>query len=184
MAVSTPAPDLGKPCPAFRLPGVDGRTYALSDFAASRCLLVVFTCNHCPYAQAVEDRIIALQREYDPTALRVVAICANDAATYPDDALEKLAERWRTKQMPFPYLHDESQEVARAFGAVCTPDYFLYDAARTLRYRGRLDDNWKEPDKVTRRELKQAVDAVLAGRAPAEPQQPSMGCSIKWKKDG
>lgn len=180
MAVSPPAPDLGKPCPDFLLPGVDDRTYALRDFAAARCLLVVFTCNHCPYARAVEDRIIALQREYSTGALQVVAICANDAVAYPDDARPKLAERWREQRMPFPYLHDEAQTVARAFGAVCTPDFFLYDQDRALRYRGRLDDNWKEPDKVTRRELKEAIDALLADRRPAEAQQPSLGCSIKW----
>jgi len=184
MAVSTPAPEIGKPCPDFLLPGVDGRTYALRDFTGSKCLLVVFTCNHCPYARAVEDRVIALQREYATGALQLVAICANDAADYPEDARPKLAERWRDKQMPFPYLHDETQGAARAFGAVCTPDFFLFDQDRALRYRGRLDDSWKEPDQVTRRELKEAVDALLAGRAPAEAQRPSMGCSIKWKKDG
>ncbi len=184
MAVSTPAPDLGKPCPDFLLPGVDDRTYSLRDFAGARCLLVVFTCNHCPYARAVEDRVIALQREYPTGALQVVAICANDAVAYPDDARPKLAEHWRDKRMPFPYLHDETQAVARAFGAVCTPDYFLFDHDRALRYRGRLDDNWKEPERVTRRELKVAIDALLQGRMPAEPQQPSMGCSIKWRSDG
>ncbi len=181
MAVSSPPHELGGPCPEFLLPAVDGRTYQKSDFAAPECLLVVFTCNHCPYARAVEDRIIALQNELPQAQLQIVAVCSNDAASYPDDAFDKLAARWREKAMPFPYLHDESQDVARAFGAVCTPDFFLYDKDRALRYRGRLDDNWKEPEKVTRRELKEAVDALLAGHAPSSAQNPSVGCSIKWR---
>lgn len=181
MAVTTPAPELGKLMPSILLPGVDGRTYQGSDFANARTLLVVFTCNHCPYAQAVEDRVIALQREYSQSDLQIVAICANDAAAYADDAPAKLKERWTAKAMPFPYLVDEAQDVAKAFGAVCTPDFFLFDQDRALRYRGRLDDNWKEAAKVTRRELKEAVDALLADAKPPEPQNPSMGCSIKWR---
>jgi peroxiredoxin len=181
MAVTTPPGDLGSPCPDFLLPAVDGRTYQKRDFANPHCLLVVFTCNHCPYAQAVEDRVIALQNAYPQAQLQVVAICSNDAAAYPDDAFDKLKERWTAKKMPFPYLHDDTQATAKAFGAVCTPDFFLYDKDRALRYRGRLDDNWKEPAKVTKQELKSAVDALLANKpAPAE-QQPSMGCGIKWR---
>ena len=180
MAVTTPAGELGKPMPSFLLPGVDGRTYQSADFANAQLMLVVFTCNHCPYAQAVEDRIISLQYDYPQAQLQVVLICSNDAATQPDDAFPKLAERWRDKKMPFPYLHDESQEVAKAFGAVCTPDFFLFDKDRALRYRGRLDDNWKEPQKVARRELRNAVDALLSGKQPST-QNPSMGCGIKWK---
>jgi thiol-disulfide isomerase/thioredoxin len=161
--------------------GVDGRTYQKHDFANAQTLLVVFTCNHCPYAQAVEDRIIALQRAYSPSAMQIVAVCSNDASAYPDDAFDKIQERWRNKRMPFPYLYDESQELAKTFGAVCTPDFFLYDKDRALRYRGRLDDNWKEPAKVTKQELKEAIDALLAGKNPSDNQNPSMGCSIKWR---
>jgi peroxiredoxin len=182
MAVTTPAPELGKPMPPFLLPGVDGRTYQASDFANARTLLVVFTCNHCPYAQAVEDRVIALQRAYAQSDLQIVAICSNDAASYPDDAPAKLRERWLAKAMPYPYLVDEAQEVAKVFGAVCTPDFFLFDEDRALRYRGRLDDNWKDAGAVTRRELKEAIDALLADAKPAEPQSPSVGCSIKWRQ--
>lgn len=181
MAVSSPPTDLGTPCPDFLLPGLDGRTYQRSDFANPACLLVVFTCNHCPYARALEGRIIALQNAYSQSQLQLVAICSNDAAAYADDRFDALRANWLAKKMPFPYLHDEDQHVARAFGAVCTPDFFLFDRDRALRYRGRLDDSWKEPQSVTRQELKEAVDALLAGKKPDAKQNPAMGCAIKWK---
>jgi peroxiredoxin len=181
MAVESPATELGTPCPDFLLPGVDGRTYQKGDFQNPHCLLVVFTCNHCPYARALEDRIIALQNAYPQAQLQLVAICSNDAASYPDDSFERLREKWLAKKMPYPLLHDESQDVARRFGAVCTPDFFLFDHDRALRYRGRFDDNWKEPAAVTRQELKDAVDALLAGRLPAAEQRPALGCGIKWR---
>jgi thiol-disulfide isomerase/thioredoxin len=181
MAVETPAASLGSPCPGFALPAVDGRRYALPDFDQSRVLVVMFICNHCPYVQAVEDRLIGLARELGPRGAAFVGVCANDAAGYPDDAFDKLAERWRSKGYGFPYLHDEEQSVARAFGAVCTPDIFVYDGDRRLAYRGRIDDSWKDQAKVTRRELADAIDALLAGNRPSPEQRPSMGCSIKWK---
>ena len=182
MAIETPAPVLGTPCPDFRLPAVDGKTYARDDFAASPVLVVMFICNHCPYVQAVEDRLIRLARELGPHGAQLVGICANDAVTYPDDAFDKLAARWRTRGYGFPYLHDETQEVARAFGAVCTPDIFVYDRARGLAYRGRIDDSWKDEAKVQRRELAEAIEALLAGKTPSPAQHPSMGCSIKWRQ--
>jgi peroxiredoxin len=181
MAVESSAARLGAACPEFRLPAVDGKVYGRDDFARSPVLVVMFICNHCPYVKAVEDRLIALGRELGPRGVQFVAVCSNDAASHPDDAFDELAERWRAKEYPFPYLHDESQAVARAFGAVCTPDIFVYDRDRRLAYRGRVDDSWKEPARVTRRELADAVEALLAGRAPAAEQRPSMGCSIKWK---
>jgi peroxiredoxin len=181
MAVESTAAETGARCPDFRLPAVDGNTYARDDFAAKPVLVVMFLCNHCPYVKAVEDRIIALRREYEARGVQLVGICSNDAAAYPDDAFEKLAERWRAKEYGFPYLHDEAQEVARAFGAVCTPDIFVYDGQRRLAYRGRIDDSWKDPTKVTRRELAAALDALLAGRAPPPDAKPTLGCSIKWK---
>jgi peroxiredoxin len=187
MAVESAEPKLGASCPDFRLPAVDGKSYALADFADAPVLVVMFICNHCPYVKAVEDRIIALQRAFGPRGVQLVGVCANDAVTYPDDAFDKLAERWRQKDYGFPYLHDESQAVARAFGAVCTPDIFVYDrgggGARTLAYRGRIDDSWKEPGKVTRHELADALEALLAGRRPSAEQRPSLGCSIKWRQD-
>lgn len=181
MAIESTAPALGTACPPFRLPAVDGKTYGLDDFAGARALVVMFICNHCPYVKAVEDRLIGLAREYGPRGVQFVGVCANDAQSYPDDAFDQLAERWRDKQYGFPYLHDDAQTVARTFGAVCTPDIFVYDSERRLAYRGRIDDSWKDPQKVTRRELAQALDALLAGTQPAADQRPSLGCSIKWK---
>lgn len=181
MAVESAEPVLRTPCPTFRLAAVDGKTYARDDFAEAQVLAVMFICNHCPYVQAVEDRLLELARTYGPRGVQFVGVCSNDAVTYPADAFPKLVERWREKRYGFPYLHDESQVVARAFGAVCTPDIFVYDRERLLAYRGRIDDSWKDPERVTRRELADALDALLAGRAPAREQRPSLGCSIKWK---
>ena len=181
MAVETPPAELGAACPDFRLPGVDGKTYARDDFAAKPVLLVMFICNHCPYVKAVEDRLLRLARELEPRGVQFVAVCSNDSETYPDDAFDKLAARWRDKGYGFPYLHDDSQDAARAFGAVCTPDIFVYDQARRLVYRGRIDDSWKDESKVTRRELAAALQALVDGGPVAKEQRPSMGCSIKWR---
>jgi peroxiredoxin len=172
---------LGTPCPDFRLPSVEGETVARDDFAAAPALVVMFICNHCPYVQAIEDRLVALVREYGPKGVRFVGICSNDPTGYPDDAPPKLRARARAKGYGFPYLVDETQEVARAFGAVCTPDLYVYDRERRLAYHGRLDDDWKSPRNVRRRDLAAALDALLAGRAPARDQLHSIGCSIKWK---
>src|SRR5258708_24188509 len=150
MAIETPPPELGAPCPDFRLPAVDGRVYARDDFASARVLVVMFICNHCPYVKAVEDRLIRLGREYGPRGVQLVGICSNDAVTYPDDAFDKLAARWREKEYGFPYLHDEAQDVARALRALCTPDIFGYDRDRRLAYPGRIDDPSKPEAKVTR----------------------------------
>jgi peroxiredoxin len=182
MAVETPPPELGAACPDFRLPAVDGKTYARDDFRDKPVLVVMFICNHCPYVKAVEDRIIGLARELEARGVQFVGVCANDAANYPDDAFDKLAERWRERGYGFPYLHDEAQDVARAFGAVCTPDIFVYDRDRRLAYRGRIDDSWKDEGRVTRRELAAAIEALVAGKRPSPEQRPSMGCSIKWKE--
>ena len=183
MAVESTAPSLGASCPDFRLPAVDGRSYGRDDFAAAQVLVVMFICNHCPYVKAVEDRIIGLARRFEARGVQLVGICANDAAGYPDDAFDKLAERWREKRYGFPYLHDEQQTVARTFGAVCTPDIFVYDRDRKLAYRGRIDDAWKDPTQVTRHELAGALEALLAGGTPAKEQRPTLGCSIKWRQD-
>ena len=177
----TPPGEPGSALPAFRLPGVDGKTYASGDFAGRRALIVMFICNHCPYVQAVEDRLIALAREFQPRGVGVIGICANDPTDHPDDAPARLAARALEKGYGFPYLVDETQEVARAFGAVCTPDLYLYDGAGRLAYRGRLDDSWRQPAQVKRRELAEAVEHLLAGRPVPREQNPSMGCSIKWK---
>jgi|TARA_Y100000310_G_scaffold76291_2_gene72777 peroxiredoxin len=170
---------LGSPAHGFSLPDTNGKNVSLSDFD-SDALVVIFTCNHCPYAKAVEDRLIVLGNDYQ-NQTDFVLISSNEIENFPDDSPEKLAERHRAKSYPFPYLFDESQEVAKAYSAVCTPDIFLYNKDRKLKYRGRLDDNWKEPDNVTREELRMAIDAVLSGNEIDFDQVASMGCNIKWK---
>jgi peroxiredoxin len=173
--------ELGTQCPHFRLRSVDGQTVSRDDFRGAPAFVVMFICNHCPYVQAVEDRIIALAREYQPKGVRFVGICSNDPAGYPDDAPPRLLARWRDKGYGFPYLVDDTQSVARAFDAVCTPDIYVYDRGGRLAYHGRIDDNWQDPKKVKRRELAAALDELLAGKKPAAEQLHSIGCSIKWK---
>jgi peroxiredoxin len=172
---------LGTSAPPFALPGVDGETRSLDSFSDAELLVVVFTCNHCPYAIASEDRLIELQRDYADKGVQVVAINPNDAVNYPDDSFDNMKVRAVEKGFNFPYLYDESQEVARAYDAACTPDIFVFDADRKLLYNGRIDDNWKEPDKVTRNELREVLDAALEGKSVDFEHTPSMGCSIKWK---
>jgi peroxiredoxin len=181
MAVQAPPADLGAACPNFHLPGVDGKAHARDDFGASPVLTVMFICNHCKYVKSVEDRIVRLVREFENRGVTFVGICANDAEGYPEDAFDKIAERWREKGYGFPYLYDEAQDVARAFGAVCTPDIFVYGRDRRLAYRGRIDDSWQDEALVKRRELAEALEALIAGRQPSPEQRPSMGCSIKWR---
>src|SRR5262249_10739218 len=142
---------LGTPCPDFRLRSVDGKMIARDDFRDAPALVVMFICNHCPYVQAVEDRIVALAREYGAKGVQVVGICSNDPTSYPEDAPAKLLARSRAKGYGFPYLVDEAQDVARAFDAVCTPDVYVYDRDRRLAYHGRIDDNWQDASKVKRR---------------------------------
>ncbi len=173
---------LGGTLPDFELAGVDGRSYSSETFKDKKVLVVMFICNHCPYVQAVEDRLIQLQRDYASKSVQLIGICANDPTDYPDDAPQSLARRAKEKDYRFPYLVDENQEVAKRFGAVCTPEFYVYGPDRRLAYHGQLDDNWKEPSKVSRRDLREAVDSLLAGDAPSQEQTPSMGCSIKWKK--
>ncbi|MGZ3770592.1 MAG: thioredoxin family protein [Bdellovibrio sp.] len=176
----TPFPELGNDCPSFKLPAVDGKTYSLSDFNIGTPLVIMFICNHCPYVKAIEDRLIQLGLDLKKQNVPVVAICANDEESYPEDSFVNLKKRAEEKHYPFIYLHDKSQEVAHKFGAVCTPDFFVYDKNRKLVYRGRLDDSWKDESKVTKRELFEAVQTLLKNEKVSEEQTPSMGCSIKW----
>jgi len=173
---------LGSPAPDFDLMGVDGERYSLSSFGKKHVLVIMFICNHCPYVQAIEDRFIALQRTFESEPVQLIGICSNDPTDYPDDSPESLKKQWQQKEYRFPYLIDDSQETAKAFGAVCTPDIFVYNEKRQLAYHGQLDDNWQHPEKVTREDLKIAIEALLSGKALASSQVPSMGCSIKWKK--
>ena len=178
----TPPGELGSPCPDFQSPGTDGNLYRLKDFSGSKALLVMFICNHCPYVQAVEDRLLGLSRELLLRGAQIVAISSNDAVKYPADSFENMKKRAIEKKYPFPYLFDETQNVAREFAAVCTPDFFVYDENLKLAYRGRLDDSWKNPAEVSRQELRHAMMELLAGREAPLSQYPSMGCSIKWKE--
>ncbi len=174
---------LGIPTPDFSLKGVDGKVYSLAGFKGKKALVVMFICNHCPYVQAIEDRIIQLERDYSSKGVQLVGICSNDPTDYPEDRPENLKKRWLAKNYRFPYLVDETQEVARAYGAVCTPDIFVYDEHKQLAYHGELDNNWQDETKVTRHDLREALDAILASRKPFQDQKSSMGCSIKWKKN-
>jgi peroxiredoxin len=175
---------LGSPAPNFDLPGVDGKRYSLRDFSNARALIVIFMCNHCPYVVAVQKRINQLAKEYLPQGVRVVGINSNDSQKYPDDGFEAMKERATEEGYVFPYLHDETQAVARAYDAACTPDPYLYEKTSQgfeLRYRGRIDDSWKDESAVTRRELALAVDALLSGKPVSPDQKPAMGCNIKWR---
>ncbi len=174
-------PELGSPCPDFSLPIVTGGKLAKIDLKNFKALAVMFICNHCPYVKAVEDRLITLGRDMKAKGVEFVAIMSNDATIKPDDSPEKLRERAIEKNYPFPYLFDDTQEVAKRFGAVCTPDFFVYDSNFKLAYRGRLDDSWKDASQVKAEELRTALEDLVRGETPSTKQIPSMGCSIKWK---
>jgi peroxiredoxin len=173
---------LGSPAPDFHLGSVDGKKYSLSSFKDKKLLVVMFICNHCPYVKAVEDRYIQINRDYAPKGVQLVGICSNDPTDYPDDNPKNLLRRWKEKEYSFPYLIDETQEVAKVYGAVCTPDIYVFDQKRELAYHGRIDDNWQEATMVQKQELRRALDRLLANEMPSSTQNPSMGCSIKWKK--
>ena len=174
---------LGTPAPDFSLPEpMTGKTVSLGDFQDAPALLVMVICNHCPFVKHIRQGLVQFARDYPAKDLAIVAISANDAANYPDDSPAKIAEEAKTFGYPFPYLHDESQAVAKAYHAACTPDFFLFDASRKLVYRGQFDGSRpgnKLP--VTGSDLRAAVDALLAGQPVPSAQQPSIGCNIKWK---
>jgi len=182
MAASATDVVLGVPAPDFSLPATDGKTYGLHDVAGPKGTVIVFICNHCPYVKAVIGRLVADARLLRGEGVGFAAICSNDASSYPEDSFPKMREFALAHAFPFPYLHDETQEVARAYGAVCTPDFFGYDRALKLKYRGRLDEGrTTAPPSHARRELLEAMRAIAAtGAAPGD-QVPSIGCSIKWK---
>ena len=182
MAVETPICDFGWKAPDFTLPGTDGRNWELESVRGPRGTLIMFTCNHCPYVQAVIDRIVRDANELQAMGIGVAAISSNDAETYPEDSFENMKQAAKRFGFPFPYLYDETQEVARAYDAVCTPDFFGFDKDLGLQYRGRLDASRREAGPLDlRRELFLAMKQVAeTGHGPAD-QIPSMGCSIKWK---
>jgi len=178
---STMAP-LGMPAPAFRLPDTDEKLVALADFVAAPALLVAFICNHCPYVKHVRSAFAQLARDYYAKGVAIVGINSNDAAAYPDDSPQRMKDEKALAGYVFPYLYDETQDVAKAYRAACTPDFFVFDKDRKLAYRGQMDasrpGNGKPNDGA---DLRAALDAVLAGKAPAGQQWPSIGCNIKWK---
>ena len=177
-----PVCDFGWKAPSFTLPATDGKTYGLARLKGQRGTVVMFICNHCPYVQAVIDRIVTEARELAPLGVTSVAICSNDAETYPEDSFENMRTFAHQHAFPFPYLHDESQDVARAYGAVCTPEFFGFNNRLELQYGDRLDESRLEPARTgVRRELFDAMNLIAeTGNGPPN-QAPSVGCSIKWK---
>lgn len=189
MPVYTPEQiDFNTKCPDFNLktiysPYEKSKTeLGKKDFLNGKPFLVLFICNHCPYVKAIEDRLITLGSDLQKLDINMIAICSNDAESYPEDSYAELVKQAELKKYSFTYLHDENQLAAKAFGAICTPDYFLYDSNAILAYRGRLDDSWKNPELVTQRELYNATVELLNTKSITSKQTPSMGCSIKWIK--
>jgi peroxiredoxin len=182
VAVNSTMLPLGTKAPGFRLPDTSGKTVSLAEFANAPALVVVFMCNHCPYVKHIRNGLAQLARDYASRGVAVVGISSNDAVNYPADSPSKMAEEAKSAGYIFPYLFDETQEVAKAYRAACTPDFYLFDQEQRLVYRGQMDDSRPGNNvPVTGKDLRAALDALLAGK-PASPQQkPSMGCNIKWR---
>ena len=173
---------IGSLAPDFNLTGVDGKKYALNSFADKKALIVIFSCNHCPYVQAYEDRIKQIQSDYATKGVSVVAINSNEDKGYPEDSFENMKKRAAEQNFNFLYLRDEDQSVARAYDATHTPEIFLFDKERKLAFHGKIDDNWQEPRKVQNHYLRNALDELLAGKEISVPETFTIGCTIKWKK--
>ena len=173
---------LGTVAPDFSLPNIDGRSVSLADVAGEKGTVVMFICNHCPFVKHVADQLALLGRDALPRGIGLVAISSNDVSSHPADSPEQMVHEAEERGDPFPYLYDETQEVAKAYHAACTPDFYLFDAGRALVYRGQLDPSRPGSDvPVTGQDLRAAIDALLAGRPPIDEQIPSLGCNIKWK---
>lgn len=172
---------IASPCPDFDLPGTDGARHSLASFDDAAVLVVIVSCNHCPYVVAYEERIVAFSRDYAPRGARVVAINANDVSRYPDDGMPQMAARAKDRGFDFPYLRDDSQSTVRALGARFTPEVFVFDRERRLRYHGRIDDDHRDASRVRSHDLRAAVDALLAGREPPVTETQAIGCSVKWR---
>ncbi len=181
MAVTPEELKIGTKAIDFNLKGVDEKYYSLDSFKDKKVLLIIFSCNHCPYVKAVEDRLNQIAKDYYQKSFGMIAINPNDDQSYPEDSMDEMKKRSIDKGFVFPYVRDDTQETARAYGAVCTPDIYLYDDNRILRYRGRIDDSWKDETQVTRKELRMAIDALLDNKPIDFDTIPPMGCSIKWK---
>ncbi len=182
MAATSTMLELGTPAPDFTLPEVTEETTVSRDDLDGEVLVVMFLCRHCPYVVHIQDELARLTRAYlDDGRVAFVGISSNDPTSHPDDGPEGLAEQKREVGFDFPYLFDESQETAKAYGAACTPDFFVFDRDRRLAYRGRMDESRPGGDPPTGADLRAAIDALLEGRSPSDDQWPSMGCSIKWR---
>ena len=172
---------IGEKVLPFNLRGVDGANHSLEEYSGKEALAVIFSCNHCPYVRAWEDRMVKIQRDYAPKGVQLIAINANDDTKYPEDSFQNMKERAREKHFNFPYLRDQSQEVARAYGAERTPEVFLFDKTANLRYHGAIDDNYDDPTAVKVNYLRNALDAVLSGTPLEIRETKPVGCSVKWK---
>jgi peroxiredoxin len=172
--------DVSQTAPSFNLPGVDGRDHSLDDYDDARALVLVQSCNHCPYVQAWEGRLIAIQQDYAERDVRIVAIASNDAASHPEDSFEQMQIRAQEQGFNFDYLYDDSQSIARALGSERTPEVFVYDADRRLLYHGAIDDS-RDETAATAHYLRDALDAALAGTVPAIADTPPVGCTVKWR---
>ena len=172
---------IGSNAPGFDLPNIDGKRYSLNSFTDKKALIVIFSCNHCPYVQAYEGRIKQIQEDYKDKGVTVVAINSNDDKNYPDDSFENMKKRAAEQKFNFLYLRDEDQSVARAYDATHTPEIFLFDKEKKLAFHGKIDDNWQEPNKVQNHYLKNALDELLAGKEISVPETFTIGCTIKWK---
>lgn len=172
---------LGATAPDFNLPGVDGKDYSLASFKDAKVLVVVFSCNHCPYVIGSEDRMNKFYEDYAPKGVAMVAINSNEIEGHPTDSFDHMVQRAKEKGFKFAYVRDETQEIALAYGALRTPHYYVFDAERKLRYTGRMDDNPRTPGQEKTRELRDAVDAILAGRKPDVELTNPIGCNVKWK---
>jgi peroxiredoxin len=172
---------IGEKAPDFDLPGIDGRNYTLDDFKDAEILVVVFSCNHCPYVTGSEDRMKQLYNDYAPRGVAMIAINSNETENHPTDSFDHMVEHAREENLPWPYVRDESQDVARAYGALRTPHFYVFDADRKLQYTGRLDDNPRQPGKQTTHELSDALDALLAGKTPEVQLTNPIGCNVKWQ---
>lgn len=174
--------ELGTTAPDFRLPDINGKLVSRDDFKSASALLVMFVCNHCPYVKHIQAGLVQLAKDYQPKGVAIVAISSNDAEKYPDDSPAKMQDEARTAGYTFPYLYDATQTVAKAYRAACTPDFFLFDKNFKLAYRGQFDAaRPKNAEPVTGKDMRAALDALLAGRTPSVDQVPSVGCNIKWK---
>lgn len=182
VALETPKAIAGFAAPDFTLKGTDGQMHALGSLKGSKGTVVMFICNHCPYVQKQLSRMVELTRKLKPLGVHVIAINPNDAVQYPEDSFENMQKLAAEMKFPFPYLMDESQAVARAYGAICTPDIFGFDAALRLRYRGRLDQSWSGVLEHPKEDLLEAMTQIAETGTTTQPQNPSIGCSIKWKR--